>query len=77
MPISLDTAKRIKDGWWAPLNIQEQWTIDEKGGKMMKKRLTHDQSFPGLSSNIAINDQLQVEKLEPLIYGICLSDSFT
>ena len=69
MPISLDTAKRIKDGRWAPLNIQEQWTIDEKGGKMMKKRLTHDQSFPGLSSNIAINDQLQVEKLEPLIYG--------
>ena len=36
MPISLDCAKQIKDGRWAPLNIQEQWTIDEKGDKMKK-----------------------------------------
>ena len=35
----------------------------------MKKRLTQDQPFPGLRSNIEINNQLQVEKLESLIYG--------
>ena len=69
LPITMDSAKRIKNGRWAPLNIQEQWTIDETGAKIKKKRLTHDQSFPGLSSKIAINNLLQVEKLEPLIYG--------
>ena len=69
LPISTDSAEKIKDGRWAPLNIASQWTIDAKGDKIMKDRLTHDQSFRGLSSDISINEQLEVDKLEPLIYG--------
>ena len=69
LPISTDSAEKIKDGRWAPLNIASQWTIDAKGDKIMKDRLTHDQSFRGLRSDISINEQLEVDKLEPLIYG--------
>ena len=31
--------------------------------------MTHDQSFLGLASGISLNDQVQTEELEPLIYG--------
>ena len=63
------TAENIKGGAWAPLNIQEQWTIHERGERIKKKRLTHDQSFPGLLSEKSINDRVHLESLEPLIYG--------
>ena len=69
LPINGDTATKINGGAWAPLNIQEQWSINEKGERIMKKRLTHDQSFQGLSSKQSINDRVEKDTLEPLIYG--------
>ena len=63
------TAKNIKGCAWAPLNIQEQWTINEQGKRIKKKRLTHNQYFPGLASEKSINDRVDLETLEPLIYG--------
>ena len=32
-----ETTMNIERGAWASLNIQEQWTINEKGDKMKKK----------------------------------------
>ena len=72
-PININTASNIICGAWAPLNITEQWSINEKGERIEKKRLTHDQSFKGLKSNESINDRLDVEKLEPLIHGYMFS----
>ena len=69
LPITTEAAKSIQGAAYAPLNIQEQWTIDAQGKKMKKKRLTHDQSFPGMASDISLNEQVVEEKLEPLIYG--------
>ena len=69
LPITIDTATKIKGARWAPLNIIDQWTIDAKGNRTPKHRLTHDQSFDGLTSGVSINDQVDHEKLEPLIYG--------
>ena len=73
LPIDINTASNIVGGAWAPLNITEQWSINEKGDRIEKKRLTHDQSFKGLKSNESINDRLDEEKLEPLIYGYMFS----
>ena len=69
LPISEDTATKIEGGAWAPLNIQNQWTINENGERIRKKRLTHDQSFQGLSSEKSINERVDKDTLEPLIYG--------
>ena len=69
LPLNNATAENIKGGAWAPLNIQEQWTINERGDRIKKKRLTHDQSFPGLVSDKSINDRVDLKSLEPLIYG--------
>ena len=69
LPITKDAAQQISGGAWAPLNIQEQWSINEKGERIEKKRLTHDQSFPGLASEQSINARVNTDTLEPLIYG--------
>ena len=69
LPVEKEAASKIEGGAWAPLNIQEQWSINEKGERIMKKRLTHDQSFPGLSSDQSINNRVDTDTLEPLIYG--------
>ena len=69
LSITIETAEKIEGGAWAPLNIQEQWTINEEGERVKKKRLTHDQSFPGLASEESINDRVDKDSLEPLIYG--------
>ena len=69
LPLNNKTAENIKGGAWAPLNIIDQWTINERGERIKKKRLTHDQSFPGLASEKSINDRVDLESLEPLIYG--------
>ena len=69
LPISPASTLKIKGGRLAPLNIASQWTIDEKGEKIKKKRLTHDQSFQGLVSGQSLNEQVITEDLEPIIYG--------
>ena len=69
LPVTITAAEQVVGGAWAPLNIQEQWTINEEGDRIMKKRLTHDQSFPGLASEESINDRVDRASLEPLIYG--------
>ena len=68
LPITQDTVAKIKDGLWAPLNITEQWSINKTGECIEKKRLTHDQCFDGLESGVSINDKIDEEKLETLIY---------
>ena len=58
---------------WAPLNIADGKTIDKDGNVIEKKRLTHDQSFHGLESNVSINERIDEDMLEPLIYGYMFS----
>ena len=69
LPITHKTAEEVEGGTWAPLNIIDQWSIHEKGDRIKKKRLTYDQSFPGIASELSINDQVKTNTIEPLIYG--------
>ena len=69
LPILPSAILKIKGGRLAPLNIASQWTINEHGEKIKKKRLTHDQSFQGLVSGQSLNEQVITDELEPIIYG--------
>ena len=68
--ITIDIATKIQGALWAPLNIIDQWIINAKSNRTPKYRLTHNQSFDGLTSGISIDDQVGHNKLEPLIYGL-------
>ena len=45
LPLPLDKITQIPGVLLAPLNIQAQNTINERGKKIHKNRLTHDQSW--------------------------------
>ena len=53
---------------WSHLNIIDQTSINKKGEKAEKKRLTHDQYFPGVTSQQILNSQVIVKEFEPMIY---------
>ena len=69
LPITYKAVKSIKGARWVPLNIIGQQTIDEYVKRTPKHRITHNQSFEGISSSISINDQADYDQLEPIIYG--------
>lgn len=69
LPIPLYSAKKIKNGVFSPLNIHDQYSINEFGERVPKPRLTHNQSFPGLSSATSVNSRQIKEEVPPLIYG--------
>jgi hypothetical protein len=45
LPLPLGKIRRIHGICMAPLNVQMQWTINERGEIIEKDRLTHNQSF--------------------------------
>ena len=54
-----------------PLGVAEQFSINEKGGRYIKRRVTHDCSFP-VTSGLSVNNQVQQESLQSFVYGFCL-----
>ena len=54
---------------FAPLNIQEQNTIDSTGRIVPSKRLTHDQSYKWSASGTSVNSRTRKEELLPCVYG--------
>ena len=57
----------------APLGVAEHLGISEEGTYVPKLRLTHDLSFPGAFSEESINSRIDREKMEPIMFGHCLS----
>ena len=54
-----------------PLRVSEKLSIKEKGGRYIKRLVTHDCSFPG-PSGLSVNNRVQRESLQPCFYGFCL-----
>ena len=63
--------QKIKDILIAPMNIQQQNTINEHGQIVPKNRLTHDQSFEW-SSGTSVNSRVITEELLPCMFGSCI-----
>ena len=59
LPVTTECAAKLDGASWSPLNIADQWTINEKGKRVEKKRLTHNQSFPDISSKESINSTVR------------------
>jgi hypothetical protein len=72
LPLPLKKNKRIPNICMAPLNIQPQWTINERGEIIEKDRLTHDQSFEWEKSGFSINSRTDTSQLQQCKFGKCL-----
>jgi hypothetical protein len=64
LPLPLAKAEKIPGVLIAPMNIQQQNTIDKFGRIVPKDQQTHDQSFKW-SSGTSVNSRVKTEKLLP------------
>jgi hypothetical protein len=71
LPLPVETLQHIPHASLAPLGCVKQLTLDAAGNKVIKHRMTHDQSFPGPSS-LSVNLRVQQEKLPLIMYSFVL-----
>jgi hypothetical protein len=73
VPLPLPYINDLIKGELAPVGIDDsQWSISPTGEKVIKHRLTHDQSFEA-SVGQSVNKRVITDKLLPLYYGGCLT----
>ena len=68
LPLPLYKIKKIPGVLIAPLNIQLQKTINERGEIIPKHRMTHDQSWTW-QSKTSVNSRVDEEQLMPCYFG--------
>jgi hypothetical protein len=73
LPLPLDKITRIPGVCMAPLNIQAQWMINERGEIVEKDRLMHDQSFKWMTSRTSVNSRTDTDLLQQCKFGKCLT----
>ena len=71
IPIPIKYLPKLRNAGVIPVGVHDQWTNNEKGERVSKKRTCHDASFPapsGYSVNLDHDSQL----LNACLYGFCL-----
>ena len=71
LPLTLEPLQNIQNVGVVPLGDAEQFSINEKGERYIKRRVTHECSFSG-PSGISVNNRVQQEPLQPCVYGLFL-----
>ncbi|KAI2493346.1 hypothetical protein MHU86_21191 [Fragilaria crotonensis] len=74
IPITIATVERIPNAAMQPLGLVHQWTLDAKGNRTDKYRLTQDLSFSSARSgpSRSINSRIDMSAYTEMIYGWCL-----
>jgi hypothetical protein len=72
IPIPLDVVLKIPGAMVQALGLVEQWTINEKGERVVKYRLTQDLSYATTDKNLAVNKRIDLDAYPEMIYGWCL-----
>ena len=70
IPIPLPTLFQLRHADMTPIGIATQFTVNEAGEKILKKRLTHDFSFP-VASGTSVNIEHVDNAMEECLYGYC------
>ena len=70
-PLTIDSIHRIKNAGVVPLGVAEKLSINKKGERYTKRRVTHDCCFPG-PSRLSANNRVMKDTLKPCFYGFCL-----
>ena len=71
IPITVDSVYKIKNAMVLPLGIVSQQTLDIHGHRTIKRRITHNCSFPAPSGH-SMNIDTNADLLDECIYGLCL-----
>ena len=74
IPIPTATVRKIPNAAVQPLGLAQQWTLDEKGNRVIKYRMTQDLSFTSdrNAPHRSINSRIDMTAYPEMIYGWCL-----
>ena len=74
IPISVDSVLRIPRAGVQPLGMVTQATVNDKGERIQKHRLTQDLSFSSIKGNLptSINGRINMDAYTEMVYGWCL-----
>lgn len=73
LPIPLDSLVELPGALLQPMGAAKQATLGPTGERIEKTRLTHDSSFNFTKTKRSINDRIDQDAYNELIYGFCLS----
>jgi hypothetical protein len=73
MPIPLHGVKLIPGALAQPLGMAKQITLDDAGKRIPEYRLTQDLSFSISQESCSVNDRIDMDQYNEMIYGWCLS----
>ena len=71
LPLPIKCLTKVRGAAVIPVGVHTQFTIDEAGKRKIKRRTTHDASFPP-PSNKSVNQIMDREALQECFYGHCL-----
>ena len=71
MLLTIESLQSIKNAGVSTLGVAEKFSINKKGGRYIKRLVTHDCSFQ-VPSGLSVNKQVQWESLQPCFYGFYL-----
>ena len=64
LQLTIESLQILNNAGVVPLGVAEQFSINEKGERYIKRRVTPDCSFPG-PSGLLVNNRVQRESLQP------------
>ncbi len=73
MPLPLDIVKLNPGALAQPLGMAKQVTLNDSGERIPKYRLTQDLSFSLSQEDCSVNDRMDMDQYNEMIYGWCLS----
>ena len=71
MTLTIDSLRHIEDAGVVPLGVAEQFSINNKGERYTKRRVTYDCYLPG-SSVLSVKKQVLKGNPQTCFYGFCL-----
>ena len=71
IPFLREDVEKIPNAGVIPAGVATQWTISNKGDRILKRRTTHDASRPG-PSGLSVNIMCDKDLLDENLIGFCL-----
>jgi hypothetical protein len=73
MCYTLDLVPYLAYAMVQPAGVVKQFSLQEDGSRILKRRLTQDLSFPLMFMSASVNKCIEMDVYIEMIYGWCLS----
>jgi hypothetical protein len=73
LPVDPSIVPRLPGAMVQPCGVVKQFSLQEDGSRILKRRLTQDLTFPLTFEKASVNNRIDMDMYVEMIYGWCLS----